>query len=160
MQLPKNHSQWPYPAMPIEENPVIAATPDFGHEALRAPRPRRVLLVDDDVEVRGLLEVVLGGDDRFDVVGQAADGAEALELAESRRPDVVVIDLLMPRMDGFAVLPRLRRALPESRIVVVSAFPDPYTLLDAVRLGADGYIDKSRVWCELVPTLVGLCAVA
>lgn len=139
---------------------MIAAIPDFGQEAVRSPRPLRVLLVDDDVEVRDLLEVVLDGDDRFDVVGQAADGAEALRLAESCRPDVVVIDLLMPGMDGFAALPHLRRVLPESRIVVVSAFPDPYTLLDAVKLGADGYIDKSRVWCELVPTLVGLCAVA
>lgn len=139
---------------------MIAATPEFGQEAVRSPVPLRVLLVDDDLEVRGLLEVLLGGDDRFDVVGQAADGAEALELAGSRRPDVVVIDLLMPRMDGFAALPHLRRALPDSRIVVVSAFPDPYTLLEAVRLGADGYIDKSRVWCELVPTLVGLSAVA
>lgn len=128
-------------------------------EAAATPSDRlRVLLVDDDVEVRCLLEVVLDGDGRFDVVGQAGDGVEALKLAREHRPDVVVLDLMMPGMDGFSALPYIRRLLPGAHIVVVSALPDPYTLLDAVQMGADGYIDKSRVWCELVPTLTGLCA--
>lgn len=135
------------------------ASRESDHEEISSPSPRlRVLLVDDDVEVRGLLEVVLDGDGRFDVVGQAGNGAEALELAMDLQPDVVVLDLMMPWVDGFAALPRLRASLPTARIVVVSAFPDPYTLLDSIKLGADGYIDKSRVWCELVPTLAGLCA--
>lgn len=135
------------------------ASREFENEVPATPsQPLRVLLVDDDVEVRGLLEVVLEGDERFEVVGQAEDGAVGLALAVALRPDVVVLDLMMPGVDGFAALPRLRQALPAARIVVVSAFPDPYTLLDAVKLGADGYIDKSRVWCELVPTLTGLCA--
>ena len=119
-----------------------------------------VLLVDDDAELRALLEIILEEDGRFDVVGQAADGREALDLARSARPDIVVLDLLMPGMDGLRALPQLREALPRARIVVVSAFPDPYTLLDAVKLGADGYIDKTRVWRELLPTITGLCAAA
>lgn len=117
-----------------------------------------VLLVDDDPDLRGLLEVMLDEDHRFAVVGHAGDGAEALRLAGSERPDIVVLDLHMPGMDGLTALPRLRECLPEARIVVVSAFPDPYTLVDAVQRGADGYLDKSRAWCELIPTLVGLCA--
>ena len=116
-----------------------------------------VLLVDDDSDVRNLLEVMLGEDDHFSVVGHARDGGEALRLADLSRPDVVVLDLHMPRMDGYAALPRLRAMLPEARIVVVSAFPDPYTLFDAVQRGADGYIDKSRAWSELLPTLRSLC---
>ena len=118
----------------------------------------RVLLVDDDPDMRGLLEIMLHGDGRFAVVGSASDGAEALRLAESERPDVVVLDLQMPGMDGLTALPLLRARLPEARIVVVSAFPDPLTLADAITQGVDGYIDKSRTWCELLPTLVGLCA--
>ena len=116
-----------------------------------------VLLVDDDPDVRGLMDVMLGEEERFSVVGHARDGAEALRLADLARPDVIVLDLHMPGMDGFTALPRLRNCLPEARIVVVSAFPDPYTLVEAVQRGADGYIDKSRVWAELLPTLRGLC---
>lgn len=118
----------------------------------------RVLLVDDDPDMRGLLEIMLAEDGRFAVVGHASDGAEALRLASTERPDVVVLDLQMPGMDGLTALPILRDQLPDARIVVVSAFPDPLTLADAMRRGVDGYIDKSRTWCELVPTLEGLCA--
>lgn len=117
----------------------------------------RVLLVDDDPDVSGLFQVMLDQDERFSVVGQAQDGEEALRLADLSQPDVVVLDLYMPGMDGLRALPRLRARLPEARIVVVSAFPDPYTLLEAVERGADGYIDKSRAWCELIPALGSLC---
>ncbi|HEX2701231.1 MAG TPA: response regulator transcription factor [Acidimicrobiales bacterium] len=114
--------------------------------------------MDDDPDMRGLLEIMLAEDGRFAVVGHATDGAQALRLAASERPDVVVLDLQMPGMDGLTALPLLRASLPHARIVVVSAFPDPLTLADAIAQGVDGYIDKSRTWCELVPTLVGLCA--
>lgn len=121
---------------------------------------RRVLVVDDDPDMCCLIEVMLEGHGGFLVVGQAGDGAEALRLAAAERPDVVVLDIQMPGMDGLTALPLLRESLPEARIVVVSAFPDPLTLCEALRQGVDGYIDKSRLWCELLPTLVGLCAVA
>lgn len=120
----------------------------------------RILLVDDDRDVRALLQLILNEDGRFQVVAQAGDGREALELAAAHRPDVVVLDLQMPGMDGLAALPGLRAALPGARIVVFSAFPDPFTLVDVVQRGADGYIDKSRAWCELIPTLAGLCSMA
>ena len=128
------------------------------------PRPTeaqstlRVLLVDDDPDTRSLLELMLEEDGRFGVVGHASDGVEAVRLAEQERPDVVVLDLQMPGMDGLTALPLLRRSLPEARIVVMSAFPDPLTLAHAIGQGVDGYIDKSRSWCELLPTLAGLCA--
>lgn len=120
----------------------------------------RVLLVDDDEEMRDLLEIMLEEDGRFCVVGHAADGRQALRLAERYLPDVVVLDLQMPGMDGLTALPGLRARLPGARIVVLSAFPDPITLADTVELGVDGYIDKGRSWCELIPTLAGLCALA
>lgn len=120
----------------------------------------RVLLVDDDPDMRGLLEAMLEEDGRFGVIGHASNGTEAIRLAESEHPDVVVLDLQMPGMDGLTALPLLRKCLPDSRIVVVSAFPDPLTLADAMVHGVDGYLDKTRTWCELLPTLAGLFALA
>ena len=117
-----------------------------------------VLFVDDDPDMRSMLEIMMAEDGRFAVVGHASDGAQALRLASTERPDVVVLDLQMPGMDGLTALPLLRKQLPTARIVVVSAFPDPLTLADAMQRGVDGYIDKSRTWCELLPTLEGLCA--
>lgn len=118
----------------------------------------RVLLVDDDPDMRGLVEIMLEEDGRFAVVAHASNGLEAVRLAEQEHPDVVVLDLQMPGMDGLTALPMLRERLPRARIVVVSAFPDPLTLADAIEQGVDGYIDKSRMWCELLTTLAGLCA--
>lgn len=120
---------------------------------------RRVLLVDDDPELRTLLELMLHEDGRFHVVGHASGAAEAVRMAEDLRPDAVVVDLQMPELDGLTALPRLRACLPTARIVVLSDFPDPLTLADTVELGVDGYIDKGRSWCELIPTLAGLCLV-
>lgn len=118
----------------------------------------RVLLVDDDEDLRHLLELLLDEDGRFRVIDHASDGRQALRLAELHHPDVVVLDLQMPGMDGLTALPGLRARLPKGRIVVLSAFPDPITLADTMELGVDGYLDKSRSWCELIPTLAGLCA--
>lgn len=127
-------------------------------EGSEVPMVLQVLLVDDDPDTRGLLELMLDQDGRFGIVGHASNWAEAVGLAERERPDVVVLDLQMPGMDGLTALPLLRRCLPEACIVAMSAFPDPLTLADAIEQGVDAYIDKSRTWCELLPTLAGLCA--
>lgn len=131
---------------------------DVVPQASERPSTLRVLLVDDDPDMRGLIEIMLAEDGRFAVVGHASDGAEAMRLASTERPDIVVLDLQMPGMDGLTALPLLRAQLPAARIVVVSAFPDPLTLADAMQRGVDSYIDKSRTWCELLPTLEGLFA--
>ncbi len=139
---------------------AVRATDQPVPEAVSQPRGTalKVVLADDDPDLRGLVELMLKADGRFRVVGQAGDGAAAVRLAESEHPDVVVLDLQMPLMDGLTALPLLRERLPDARIVVLSTFPDPFTLVDAVRQGADGYIDKDRAWSELIPTLAGLCA--
>ena len=66
-------------------------------------------------------------------------------------------DLQLPGMGGLTALPLIRRRAPATRIVVFSAFPDPYTLVDVLQLGADGYLNKGTTWQELVPTLAALC---
>ena len=118
----------------------------------------RVLVVDDEPEVRALLTTLIDLDERFTVVGSASDGSQAVELAERERPDAVVLDLMMPELDGWAALPLINERLPDARIVVFSAFPDPLTLVDLLELGADAYLDKATAWRELVPVLAGLCS--
>ena len=104
-------------------------------------RPR-VLLVDDVADLRFLLRVVLEADGSFEVVGEAGDGETALELAQRTSPDVVVLDLSMPNMDGLEALPRLREAAPEAKIVVLSAFERGKVSSSAADLGADAYFEK------------------
>ena len=116
----------------------------------------RVLIVDDDPDIHPLIEVMFEIEGRFEVVGHAHDGREAIELAEALRPDAVVLDLSMPGgMDGWEALPQLRRLLPEGRIVVFSVFPEPLTLVQVLSAGGDAYLNKASAW-ELVPVLVQL----
>ena len=117
----------------------------------------RVVVVDDDRDVQDLLEFMLEVDGRFVVVARATDCAEAVSAVERHCPDAVVLDLQLPGMDGLSALPLIRRRAPRARIVVFSAFPDPYTLVDVLQMGADGYLSKSATWLELIPTLSTLC---
>lgn len=116
--------------------------------------PARVVVIDDDEDFRDFIELMLEEDDRFTVVGTAADGAEGVTLTDRLEPDVIVLDLQMPVLDGMQALPLLRRRAPDARIVVVSAFPDLVTLMDVLDRGADLYLDKGRAWEEVVPALV------
>jgi DNA-binding NarL/FixJ family response regulator len=103
----------------------------------------RVLIVDDHPLTRDALATLLEQSD-FDVVGQASDGDEALELARELRPELVLLDLSMPGVDGLAALPRLREAAPESEVVVLTASGTEENLLAAIRGGAAGYLLKSE----------------
>lgn len=101
-----------------------------------------VLLADDDVDVRVLLGTALRRDGRFDVVAEAADGAEAADAAREHQPDLVLLDLAMPGVGGLEAIPLVRAASPSSRIVVVSGFPgDRLESVTAAR-GAVGYVEK------------------
>lgn len=102
----------------------------------------RVLLVDDSPEMRHLLRMILRRDDRFEVVGEAGDGREAVEQAERVRPDLVLLDLRMPVMDGYEALPLLRERHPAARVVVVSGLDPLHAAPKALALGAHGYIEK------------------
>jgi DNA-binding NarL/FixJ family response regulator len=103
----------------------------------------RILIVDDHPLTRDALSSLLGAGG-FDVVGEAADGAAALELAHSLQPDLVLLDLSMPGLDGLAALPRLRAAAPGCEVVVLTASGTEENLLAAIRGGAAGYLLKSE----------------
>jgi len=102
----------------------------------------RVALVDDYVLVRKGMSALLAGADDIEVVGEAGDGDEVLELVERVAPDVVLMDLRMPRVDGIEATRLLRAARPDVRVLVLTAYPDDHRVLDAVRAGASGYLLK------------------
>jgi DNA-binding NarL/FixJ family response regulator len=104
----------------------------------------RTVLVDDVEDLRALLRVLLLQDGRFDIVGEATNGEEAIGIVGRLRPDVVVLDLAMPIMDGLTALPALREAAPHARIVVLSGLPIEEMGTAAVDAGAVGYIEKGR----------------
>jgi len=103
----------------------------------------RVLLVDDHPITRDALAALLGQHD-FTVVGQAADGTEAIELARRLRPQLVLLDLSMPGLGGLEALPSIRDAAPECEVVVLTASGTEGNLLSAIRGGAAGYLLKSE----------------
>jgi DNA-binding NarL/FixJ family response regulator len=109
----------------------------------------RILIADDHAVVREGLRAFLELQDGLDVVGEAGDGAEALVEAERLRPDVVLMDLVMPRLDGVGAMRELRRRMPEVRVIVLTSFLDDDRLLPAVQAGAAGYLLKDVEPCEL-----------
>jgi NarL family two-component system response regulator LiaR len=113
----------------------------------------RVLVADDHAVVRQGLRAFLDLQDDIEVVGEAADGEEALAIAERLAPDVVLIDLVMPRMDGIEAIRRLRERVPAARAIVLSSFVDDDKLFPAVRAGAAGYLLKDVQPQELVAAI-------
>ncbi len=101
-----------------------------------------VLLVDDHAVVREGLRSFLELQDGVRIVGEAGDGEEAVRQAERLRPDVVLMDLSMPRLDGVGAMRELRRLVPECRVIVLTSFAEDERLLPAIRAGAAGYLFK------------------
>jgi DNA-binding NarL/FixJ family response regulator len=126
------------------------------HALLEAPTgrtPLRVLLVDDVADLRLLLASLFAAHPGVQVVGEAADGEAAVELARQHEPDLIVLDLAMPVLDGVGALPLLRQASPRSRVVVLTAIPrerDP----GALALGAAAYVEKTVETDRLVPDVL------
>lgn len=111
---------------------------------------RRVLVVDDAEDLRFLLRMTLDRSEGLEVVGEAADGVEAVEQARALRPDVVLLDVAMPRMDGLQALPLIREAVPGVRVIVLSGFNEGTMADNARAAGADHYVVKGGPLSELV----------
>jgi len=115
----------------------------------------RVLIVDDHPLTRDALTVLLE-QHKYDVVGQATDGAGAIEAARELQPDLVLLDLTMPGLSGLEALPHLRSAAPDCEVVVLTASGTEENLLAAIRGGAAGYLLKSEAPERIVEFLDGV----
>ena len=116
----------------------------------------RVLLVDDMAGLRKLVRMTLESSDRFIVVGEAGDGVEAIERARDLTPDVVLLDLSMPRMDGLEALPLILDASPGSKVIVLTGFESERIASTAVSRGAIACLEKGITPVELVDSLLEL----
>ncbi|MGY2061128.1 response regulator, partial [Nocardia gipuzkoensis] len=109
-----------------------------------------VLLVDDQRLVRAGLRMLVESDPRLAVVGEAADGAEAIRLAAELRPDLIVMDLRMPGLDGVAATRHIVESRPESKVLVLTTFDDDDHLFPALEAGAVGYLVKDTAPADLL----------
>jgi DNA-binding NarL/FixJ family response regulator len=117
-----------------------------------SPDPIRILLVDDHAVVREGLRAFLALQDGFEIVGEAADGGEAIERAAELEPDVILMDLVMPGLDGVSAMRELRRRAGRTvrpRVIVLTSFLDDDRLLPALEAGAAGYLLKNSQPAEL-----------
>ena len=111
--------------------------------------PIRVIVVDDHSVVRQGLRMFLGADPELSVIGEARDGSEAIRLVRELHPEIVLMDLLMPGMDGLTAIPILRREFPDTEIIALTSVLEDTFVVDAVRAGAIGYLLKDTESFEL-----------
>jgi CheY-like chemotaxis protein len=119
--------------------------------------PIRVVVADDTRELQDIVRLWFMSDARLELVGQAWNGQEAVEVVSEKKPDVVVLDLMMPVMDGYTAIPLIKAAAPETKILVYSAIHERQGKPRAMEAGADAYLEKGPidrlVWSLL--TVVG-----
>jgi DNA-binding NarL/FixJ family response regulator len=120
--------------------------------------PIRVVVADDQRVVRDGLSMLIGLIDGIEVVGAAADGADALELVARERPDVVLMDLRMPRVDGVSATREIRRSVPGTEVLVLTTYADDASLFPALEAGARGYLTKDASAEEIERAIRALVA--
>lgn len=131
--------------------PAFDAGPPDASKGIKTAR--RVLLVDDNPDIRLLVRIGLESSGGFEIMGEACDGQEAVDAFELGCPDVVLLDLAMPVMDGFEALPRLKRRCPECRVVIYSASDSPTHRSRIEQAGGDGYLRKDAAIADVVEAL-------
>jgi two-component system NarL family response regulator len=115
----------------------------------------RILLADDHALFRDGVASLLQAW-RLEVVGEASDGVQAVEQALALRPDLILMDIQMPRMGGIAATVRIKQELPETKVVMLTMSEDEHDLFEAIRAGADGYLLKNLTGAEFIAMLRGL----
>jgi len=115
--------------------------------------PIRILLADDHAVLRAGLNLLLNGRADMDVIGEAGDGVELLLLAEKQQPDVILLDLTMPRLGGLEVLPLLRQSVPNTHILILTMHDDESYLRQVLKMGAAGYVLKKAADVELITAI-------
>jgi DNA-binding NarL/FixJ family response regulator len=125
---------------------------------MTAGGPIRVLIVDDHAVVREGLRTFLELQDGIEVVGEAADGEQAVDRAQELRPDVILMDLVMPKLDGAGAMRAVRERAPASRVIVLTSFLDDDRLMAALAAGAAGYLLKDVEPAQLARAVRSACA--
>lgn len=115
--------------------------------------PIRIIIADDHTVVREGLEAILSAQPDMVLVGVAVNGAEAVDLANEQRPDVILMDLVMPRVDGLAAIQLIRAANPNAKILVLTSFADDERVFPAIKAGAMGYLLKDTPREELIQAI-------
>ncbi|MFH1183756.1 MAG: response regulator transcription factor [Chloroflexota bacterium] len=118
----------------------------------------RILVVEDQNVVREGLMAILNYQTDMEVVGEAEDGIRAVEVARKTKPDVILLDMLMPRQDGLMTIPKLKLAVPESKILVLSSFAESEQVFQAIKAGALGYMLKDATRVQLLQAIRDLAA--
>ncbi|GAB3886796.1 hypothetical protein GCM10027612_24490 [Microbispora bryophytorum subsp. camponoti] len=127
--------------------------PDEAARAAGRSEPIRVLIVDDHALIRRSLELALAAEADIEVVGEASDGREAVELADRLMPDVVLMDVRMPKLDGIGATRKIKESVPSTRIIMLTVSDEEEDLFEAIKAGATGYLLKD-VQIDEVPDAV------
>jgi DNA-binding NarL/FixJ family response regulator len=150
------HSQQGAGTSVVAAIPLPYATRTRGQQ-IQGPQckgsPIRLVVADDHALVREGLRTMLAGEPDFEVVGEAKDGREALELCRRLRPDLVLMDARMPEMDGLAATQAIKTEYPAIHILMLSTYANPDYMLEAVRAGATGYVIKDATKHDLVSAM-------
>lgn len=116
-------------------------------------KPARLIIADDHDYVRSGIRVMLSGEAGLEIVGEVADGQEALEICARERPDLALMDVRMPRMDGLTATRSIKRSFPEISVLILTMHESEDYLLEAVKAGAAGYVLKDAPQKELVTAI-------
>jgi NarL family two-component system response regulator LiaR len=113
------------------------------NEVTKRNNPLRILITDDHAIVREGLRTLIGTEPGMEVVGEAVDGVEAVQKAFDLKPDVILLDIVMPRMNGLEAIHEIKRKCPETHILVLTSFSDDEMVFPAIKAGALGYLLKN-----------------
>ncbi len=113
----------------------------------------RILIADDHLIIRQGLRLILETQEGFDLVGEAEDGLQALQLAEELKPDVILMDLRMPNMDGITAIERLQQEQPTIAVVILTTFNEDELMMRGLRAGAKGFLLKDTDRATLFDTI-------
>ena len=118
--------------------------------------PARIIIADDHDLVREVTRSILNSEPDLRIIDEAKDGQETIDLCRLQRPEVVLMDVRMPKVDGFEATQMIKEELPTTKVLIVSAYEDPGLDSEAVRAGADGYVLKLSLVHELVDAIRGV----
>lgn len=116
-------------------------------------KPICILIVDDHTVVRDGLNALLSAEPGMKVLGSAGDGVEAVKLAKELQPDVILLDLVMPRMDGVQATIEIKKVCPQARVLVLTSFAENHMVFSAIKAGAIGYLMKDTSSDELIQAI-------